>query len=110
MPITPGTLSQWLSAAEDEGTLAKLPGGPWHPYRREWASERMHLPLKAVAEAGGWKDTATLLSGAAPSSCPAWARTRTLLIQSQTCCQLHQGAILWTESAEADPEKYARYL
>ena len=25
-------------------------------------------------------------------SCPSWARTRTLLIQSQTCCQLHQGA------------------
>jgi hypothetical protein len=26
-------------------------------------------------------------------SCPAWARTRTLLIQSQTCCQLHHGAM-----------------
>ena len=26
-------------------------------------------------------------------SCPSWARTRTLLIQSQTCCQLHQGAV-----------------
>ena len=25
-------------------------------------------------------------------SCPSWARTRTLLIQSQACCQLHQGA------------------
>ena len=24
--------------------------------------------------------------------CPSWARTRTLLIQSQACCQLHQGA------------------
>jgi hypothetical protein len=36
-------------------------------------------------------------SGAAPSgaplNCPSWARTRTLLIQSQTCCQLHQGAV-----------------
>ena len=28
------------------------------------------------------------------SSSPAWARTRTLLIQSQTCCQLHHGATL----------------
>src|SRR6266567_3431632 len=26
-------------------------------------------------------------------SCPSWARTRTLLIQSQACCQLHQGAV-----------------
>ncbi len=25
--------------------------------------------------------------------CPSWARTRTLLIQSQACCQLHQGAV-----------------
>src|SRR5439155_5771385 len=24
--------------------------------------------------------------------CPSWDRTRTLLIQSQACCQLHQGA------------------
>src|SRR4029077_7787426 len=30
------------------------------------------------------------------SSCPSWARTRTLLIQSQACCQLHQGAKNWT--------------
>jgi hypothetical protein len=29
---------------------------------------------------------------ACPCDCPSWARTRTLLIQSQTCCQLHQGA------------------
>jgi hypothetical protein len=26
--------------------------------------------------------------------CPSWDRTRTLLIQSQACCQLHQGADL----------------
>src|SRR5439155_15307571 len=26
------------------------------------------------------------------ASCPSWDRTRTLLIQSQACCQLHQGA------------------
>src|SRR5262249_21391419 len=32
-------------------------------------------------------------SAAGPLSCPSWARTRTLLIQSQTCCQLHQGAV-----------------
>jgi hypothetical protein len=31
-------------------------------------------------------------AGRSRLSCPSWARTRTLLIQSQTCCQLHQGA------------------
>src|SRR5688500_6993678 len=28
----------------------------------------------------------------ATGDCPSWDRTRTLLIQSQACCQLHQGA------------------
>jgi hypothetical protein len=55
-------LTQWLSIAERKGKVPKLPGGLWHPYRRKWASERMHLPLKAVADAGGWKDTNTLLT------------------------------------------------
>src|SRR3989449_11415224 len=32
------------------------------------------------------------LSAHRASSCPSWDRTRTLLIQSQACCQLHQGA------------------
>lgn len=35
-------------------------------------------------------------------SCPSWVRTRTLLIQSQACCQLHQGA-LWV--ATSPPER-----
>ena len=33
------------------------------------------------------------------SSCPSWDRTRTLLIQSQACCQLHQGAVFSDFSA-----------
>ena len=33
-------------------------------------------------------------------SCPSWARTRTLLIQSQACCQLHQGAGTGNSSLE----------
>src|SRR2546427_11893449 len=32
------------------------------------------------------------LSAHRAASCPSWDRTRTLLIQSQACCQLHQGA------------------
>src|SRR5207253_912337 len=32
------------------------------------------------------------LSRCTTSSCPSWDRTRTLLIQSQACCQLHEGA------------------
>lgn len=41
--------------------LPKLKQGAWYPYRRRWASERKHLPIKDVAATGGWKDTSTLL-------------------------------------------------
>jgi len=59
--VEPDRLSKWLKKAEEQGGLAKLKGGLWHPYRRRWASDRLHLPLKAVADAGGWKDVMTLV-------------------------------------------------
>lgn len=52
---------RWLAAAENGAELAKLEGGLWHAYRRKWAIERKHLPLKDVAAAGGWSDVSTLL-------------------------------------------------
>jgi len=52
---------KWLSVAEKHAKLPKLDGGLWHAYRRKWAIERKHLPLKDVAAAGGWKDVNTLL-------------------------------------------------
>ncbi|MBX6330912.1 MAG: site-specific integrase, partial [Gemmatimonadaceae bacterium] len=54
-------LTRWLRDAERRAGLPKLKGGLWHPYRRQWASERMHFPIKAVADAGGWRDVATLM-------------------------------------------------
>jgi integrase len=54
-------LGEWLREVERRAKLPKLAGGLWHPYRRGWASERMHFPLKAVADAGGWKDVTTLV-------------------------------------------------
>ena len=46
--------------------MDRLPRDPakkllgFHAYRRKWATERKHLPLKDVAEAGGWLDTRSL--------------------------------------------------
>jgi hypothetical protein len=34
----------------------------FHPFRRKWATERKHLPLKDVAEAGGWKSPQVILT------------------------------------------------
>jgi len=52
---------KWLSVAETKAELPKLDGSLLHAYRRKWAIERKHLPLKDVAAAGGWKDVNTLL-------------------------------------------------
>lgn len=55
-------LTQWLAKAEAVAELPKLAGSMWHAYRRKFATERMHHPLRAVADAGGWKDVATLVT------------------------------------------------
>jgi integrase len=52
---------KWLRKAQEHAGLAPLNGGLWHPYRRAWATTRKHYPLVDVAQAGGWKDTSTLL-------------------------------------------------
>jgi hypothetical protein len=51
----------WLSVAEKKAKLSKLDGSLWHEYRRKWAIERKHRPLRDVAAAGGWKEVDTLL-------------------------------------------------
>ena len=50
-----------LRIAEKLAGLEPLDGGAFHPYRRKWATERKHLPLKDVAAAGDWADEQTLL-------------------------------------------------
>lgn len=60
-PVGVSVMSRLLADAYEEADLARLEGGLWHPWRRKWATERKGLPLKDVAAAGGWSDTATLL-------------------------------------------------
>lgn len=55
-------LRKRLLEAEARANLPKLRRGLWHPYRRKWASERRHLPVKDVMEAGGWDDYQTFLN------------------------------------------------
>jgi integrase len=61
-PIHEDSLSAWIEALADHAELPKLSGGVCHPFRRKWATERKHLPVKDVAAAGGWKDVGTLLT------------------------------------------------
>ena len=52
--------AKWLRRAEKLAGLPKLGGGQFHPYRRLWATERKHIPIQDVAEAGGWKSIDTV--------------------------------------------------
>ena len=61
-PMDRHLFDRWLAHAERKAKLPKLAGGLWHPYRRKWATERKHLSITDVAAAGGWQDTATLLT------------------------------------------------
>ncbi len=60
-PIDHHLATAWLYQAEKLAGLPRVAGGAWHPFRRAWATARKGLSLKDVAEAGGWKDTTTLL-------------------------------------------------
>jgi integrase len=62
VPMDRHLFDRWLAHAERKAKLPKLAGGLWHPYRRKWATERKHLSITDVAAAGGWQDTATLLT------------------------------------------------
>ncbi len=53
---------QLLTRAEHHAGVEHVDGGGWHMYRRKWATEREDLPLKALMEAGGWKDLQTLVT------------------------------------------------
>jgi hypothetical protein len=59
--MDPRELSSWFAAAERAAGLEKLERGVWHAYRRKWAKERKHLPVKDVMVAGGWQDVRTFL-------------------------------------------------
>jgi integrase len=54
-------MSRRLRAAYERAGLKPLSGGLWHPFRRKFATERKHFPLRDVAVAGGWKEARTLL-------------------------------------------------
>jgi integrase len=60
-PVDVFRMSRLLRSAYKRAGLETLEGGLWHPWRRKWATERKDMPLKDVAEAGGWRDPNTLL-------------------------------------------------
>ena len=66
-PIDRWAMVKWLLVAERDAGLPKLVGGVWHPYRRQWAMERKHWPIRDVAAVGGWKSIRSLVECIAQS-------------------------------------------
>ena len=60
-PVNRHLAAYWLKRAYELAKVEKPDGSLWHAFRRLWATERKHLPVKDVAAAGGWKDITTLL-------------------------------------------------
>src|SRR5882724_8272421 len=90
-------------SAECWGVVCVGPARPWEQWRTAAPNNLTASPWWALAASYTRSDACgcselqpTKKTAPAPRepSCPSWARTRTLLIQSQACCQLHQGAVL----------------
>jgi integrase len=60
--ITAHLASYWLKRAFEIGNLQEPAGTLWHGFRRKWATERRHFPLKDVTTAGGWSDVQTMIT------------------------------------------------
>lgn len=60
-PVDRHLAAYWLRQAYELSKLTKPDGSLWHAFRRLWATERKHLPVKDVAAAGGWNDVTTLI-------------------------------------------------
>jgi integrase len=60
--ITSHLASYWLKRAFEIAKVEKPAGTLWHGFRRKWATERRHFPLKDVATAGGWTDVQTMIT------------------------------------------------
>jgi integrase len=59
-PVDRWFIGKRLRRAERLAEVPKQSGSLFHAYRRKWGTERKHLPIQDVAQAGGWKNTACL--------------------------------------------------
>ena len=89
------SFGRWPHSARTNPTSPSRPSStegvgfePTRPFRVNALAGRRLKPLGHPSKLS----SPTPFSRVRPSNCPARARTWTLLIQSQTCCQLHHGA------------------
>lgn len=60
-PVSRHLLRDWWRRAKDLADLEHVDGLGWHGLRRKFAYELREVPLKDLAELGGWKTEQTIL-------------------------------------------------
>jgi integrase len=61
-PVSRYVFSEWWQRGAELAKLAAVTGRGWHSLRRQFATELKHVPLKDLAELGGWKNAQTILT------------------------------------------------
>jgi integrase len=61
-PAQRSTMAKWWRRAETLAKIERIPGRGWHSFRRTFASELRHVPLKDLCDMGGWKSADTVLT------------------------------------------------
>jgi integrase len=61
-PVSRYVFSEWWQRGAELATLAGVTGRGWHSLRRQFATKLKHVPLKDLAELGGWKNAQTILT------------------------------------------------
>ena len=59
-PVSEECLRWWIRKAATLAGLPRLAHDSFHGLRRQWVTERKHLPHVDVARAGGWRSVATM--------------------------------------------------
>ncbi len=60
-PISRYLMRDWWHRAEKIAELEHTPGLGWHGLRRKFADDHRHVPLKDLADLGGWETPRTIL-------------------------------------------------
>lgn len=60
-PVSRHLLRDWRYCAEELAGLEHIDGLGWHGLRRKFADEHRHVPLKDLADLGGWATARTIL-------------------------------------------------
>lgn len=61
-PCSRHVMRTWWDEAQEKAGLGHVERLGWHALRRKFANDLRHVPLKDLAQLGGWKDVTTILT------------------------------------------------